>query len=47
MDGGGVEAVRTLLEKGADRELREAQGRTALDRAREKGFDDIVTLWDS
>ena len=45
--GGEVEVVRLLLEKGADRELRDAQGRTALERVREKGFEDIITLLDS
>ena len=33
-----------LSNKRADRELRDAQGRTALKRARELGSEDIITL---
>lgn len=44
VDGGREEVVRLLLESGADRQLRDAKGRTALERAREKGIDGIIAL---
>ena len=47
VDGGEIDVVKLLLEKGADWELRDAQGSTALERAREKGFEDIIALLDS
>lgn len=46
--GDGEEAhqavVRRLLAAGADRSIRDPQGRTALDIARERGQDEIVVL---
>ena len=44
VDGGSEEVVRLLLERGADWRLKDAQGRTALERARGKGFEGIVAL---
>jgi len=39
-----VETVRLLLERGADVHVRNAQGRTALDLARERGYAEIAAL---
>lgn len=47
VDGGSEEAVRLLLDRGADRQLRDAQARTALERARERGFGSGVALLES
>ena len=47
VDGGSEEVVRLLLERGADRQLKDAQGNTALERARGKGFEGIIALLDS
>ena len=41
---GQTEIVCTLLELGADRSLTDSDGKTALDYAYEKGYDDIVSL---
>jgi len=48
-DGGPahVEIVRLLLEAGADRALADRDGVTALDHARERGYDDMVALLDA
>lgn len=45
-DGGRAhqDVVRTLLEAGADPSIRDRDGRTALDRARERDQDEIVSL---
>ena len=47
VDGGSEEAVRLLLERGADRQLKDAQGNTALERARGKNCEGIIALLDS
>ncbi|KAL8740123.1 MAG: hypothetical protein Q9190_007141 [Brigantiaea leucoxantha] len=47
VDGGRKEVVRLLLESGVDRQLRDAQGMTALERAKEKGHEGCITLLDS
>jgi ankyrin repeat protein len=41
---GRTEAVRFLLERGADRSLRDASGRSYQDLARERGRDEILAL---
>eukprot|EP00931_Biecheleriopsis_adriatica_P061337 TRINITY_DN36884_c0_g1_i1.p1 TRINITY_DN36884_c0_g1~~TRINITY_DN36884_c0_g1_i1.p1 ORF type:complete len:248 (+),score=70.22 TRINITY_DN36884_c0_g1_i1:50-793(+) len=41
---GFVATVRELLAMGADRELQDYQGKTALDLAKSRGFEDVVTL---
>ena len=45
-DGGPahVEIVRMLLQAGADRSIADRDGVTALEHAREKGYDDMVRL---
>ena len=45
-DGGPahVEIVRMLLEAGADRSIADRDGVTALEHAREKGYDELVRL---
>lgn len=43
-DGGNIDAVKLLLEKGADRSMKDNSGKTALDLARAKNFAPIVTL---
>ncbi|WP_243232579.1 ankyrin repeat domain-containing protein [Microbacterium sp. CIAB417] len=45
-DGGAAqqEIVRLLLEAGADPGIRDAEGRTALDHARDRGFHEIAAL---
>lgn len=47
VDGGSEEVVRLLLERGADRQLRDAQARTALERARERSFHRGIALLES
>lgn len=47
VDGGSEEVVRLLLERGADRQLKDAQGKTALERARGQGFEGIIALLDN
>ena len=39
-----LEAVRVLLESGADRRAKDSKGRTPLDRAAEGNFSEIVVL---
>jgi ankyrin repeat protein len=41
---GRTEALQTLLKRGADPHLKDRNGRTALDRAREAGFRDAQTV---
>ena len=45
--GGHVEAVKFLLEKGAEREYRNKVGLTPLELARKLGWDEIVWLLES
>lgn len=42
--GGHIEVVKFLLKSGADPSIRDAYGRTALDRARQAGAKDLVNL---
>ena len=44
VDGRSEEVVRLLLERGADRRLKDVQGKTALEKARGKGFEGIIAL---
>lgn len=41
---GHIEVVKFLIKSGANANLKDANGRTALDRAKQKGATDIVTL---
>jgi hypothetical protein len=41
VDGGSVGVARVLVEKGADVRIRDVRGRTAMERAREKGMDGV------
>lgn len=41
VDGNSTEVAKILLENGADVAIRDVEGRTALERAIEKGMDDI------
>jgi ankyrin repeat protein len=41
---GEVEAVRLLLEQGAQVHAKDAQGRTALDIAQEEGWEEVGAL---
>ena len=45
-DGGPdhVEIVRLLLDAGADRSIADRDGVTALEHARERGYDELVAL---
>lgn len=45
--GGQLEAAKLLLAKGADREIRDANGNRAIDAARAEGHWDIVALLES
>jgi hypothetical protein len=42
--GGHLKVVNYLLEKGADLSAKDDSGETALDKAKEKGHADIVTI---
>jgi ankyrin repeat protein len=44
VDRGKTEAVRVLLEHGADVTARHPDGRSLLQLARDKGFDEIASL---
>ena len=44
VDGGSVEAVRLLLANGADRELKDVQGRAPIGRAKRTGDKGIIAL---
>jgi ankyrin repeat protein len=44
---GNTEVARVLLKHGADRNLKSSAGKTALDYAREKSYEDIVKLLES
>ena len=46
VDGNNVEAAKVLVESGVDITVRDVKGRTALDRAIEKGKDDIKLYLD-
>jgi ankyrin repeat protein len=39
-----VDMVKTLLDLGADKNIKNSIGKTPLDRARNKGFSDISNL---
>ena len=39
---GYIEIVKELIKAGANLNIQDVDGETALDRAKEKGFDDIV-----
>lgn len=41
---GRTEMAKLLLERGADRGIKDEDGKTALDKARQKGHADVVAL---
>ena len=43
-EGNNIEAVKTLLDKGADINAKDNDGSTALKLASEKGYTDIIKL---